>query len=318
MKAIVLTTPGGPEQLAITDISTPEIGQGEVLVEVKAISINPVDAKTRAGKGIYGRIKNENPLIIGWDIAGVVTESHSELFRPGDAVFGMVNFPGHGKGYAGYVAAPASQLALKPASISFEEAAASTLVALTAWQALVTNANVQKGQKVLVHAAAGGVGHIAVQIAKQLGAEVTGTSSGRNREFVLGLGADHHIDYQGYDWRAHPDEYDFVLDAIGGDNIDNSLIVTKPGGSIISIPTGLNEAVTAKAATKGVKGYFMLVQSNGDDMKSVAGLLGKGIIRAHVSQTFPFSQMAEAHQSIETGRTVGKIVIDWWAFAFQW
>src|SRR5690606_29039085 len=170
MKAIVLQTPGGAENLVIQDVDRPVIKSGEVLVMVKAISINPVDVKTRNGKGIYGRIKNEQPLVLGWDISGIVLESQDAKFQIGDKVFGMVNFLQHGRAYAQYVAAPASHLALKPQNISHEKAAAATLVALTAWQALVTNANVRKGQKVLIHAASGGVGHIAVQIAKYLGA----------------------------------------------------------------------------------------------------------------------------------------------------
>lgn len=309
MKAIVLKTPGGVDELEYIETETPAIQTGEVLVKLKALSINPVDVKTRQGKGVYGIIKDAHPLILGWDIAGTVTESKSDLFAVGDEVFGMVNFPGHGKAYAEYVAAPAAQLALQPKNISSEEAAAATLVALTAWQALVKNANVKKGQKVLIHAASGGVGHIAVQIAKYLGAEVTGTSSEKNKAFVLSLGADHHIDYHSYDWSAHPDQFDFVLDTIGGDNIDHSIVVAKPGSSIISIPTGLNEQVTEKAKAKNVNGYFMMVQSNGEDMKQIASLLEKGILKPFVSQTFPFEKMADAHTQLETGRTLGKIVV---------
>ncbi|MFD2289150.1 NADP-dependent oxidoreductase [Pedobacter petrophilus] len=279
------------------------------MIKVKAISINPVDVKTRSGKGIYGRIKTETPLILGWDIAGIVAETQSDLFKIGDEVFGMVNFPGHGKAYSEYIAAPANQLALKPRTISFENAAATTLVALTAWQALVTNANVQKGEKVLIHAASGGVGHIAVQIAKYLGAEVTGTSSAKNKDFVLGLGADKHINYNGYNWASQSREYDFVLDTIGGDNIDNSIFATKKGGTIISIPTGLSEAVTKKAKEKGINGYNILVQSSGEDMKKISSLLEQGIIKPFVSQTFHFEQMAEAHLQLETRKTVGKIVV---------
>ncbi|PJR04101.1 NADP-dependent oxidoreductase [Avrilella dinanensis] len=309
MKAIVLKTPGGVENLVIQDLDKPIIKSGEVLIQVKAISINPVDIKTRNGKGIYGRIKDEKPLILGWDISGMVVESQDAKFQIGDEVFGMVNFPGHGKAYAEYVAAPALHLARKPQNISHEEAAATTLVALTAWQALVTNANVQKGQKVLIHAASGGVGHIAVQIAKHLGAIVVGTSSAKNKDFVLSLGADAHIDYHDYDWANHPREFDFVLDTIGGDNIDNSLEVTKEGGSIISIPTGLNEEVTAKAASKGVTGYFILVQSNGDDTEKIAKLLEKGIIKPYIFKAYGFDQIQEAHLQQETGRTVGKLII---------
>ncbi|MCF6405065.1 NADP-dependent oxidoreductase [Chitinophaga filiformis] len=309
MKAIILKAPGSVEQLEYSDIEKPHIGAGEVLVKVKAISINPVDVKTREGKGMYGMINTQKPLILGWDIAGTVEQSESDLFRPGDNVFGMVNFPGHGKAYAEYVAAPASQLALKPSNVSFEQAAAATLVALTVWQAMKARADVQKGQKVLVHAASGGVGHIAIQIAKYLGAEVTGTSSAKNRDFVLGLGADSHFDYQGYDWASHPHKYDFVLDTIGGDNFHRSIDVTKAGGTIISIPTSLDEQVTEKAKAKGINGSFMLVKSNGKDMEQIASLLEKGIIDPYVSRTFTFDQMREAHLQMESGRTVGKIVI---------
>ena len=309
MKAIVLTTPGGVDNLVIQDLDKPVIRSGEVLIQAKAISINPVDGKSRLGKGIFGRIKDENPLILGWDVSGVVVESLSAKFEIGDEVFGMVNFPGHGKAYAEYVAAPASQLTHKPKNISHEAAAAATLVALTAWQALVTNANVQRGQKVLIHAASGGVGHIAVQIAKYLGATVVGTSSARNKDFVLDLGADAHIDYNDYEWGDHPKEFDFVLDTIGGDNIDSSLKVTKEGGSIISIPTGLNDEITAKATSKGIKGYFILVQFNGDDMEKIASLLEKEIVTPHIYKTYDFNQIQKAHIQQETGRTVGKLII---------
>ncbi|WP_119789546.1 NADP-dependent oxidoreductase [Flavobacterium anhuiense] len=311
MRAIILNEPGDVNQLHYTEIPQPEPLENEVLIKVKAISINPVDVKTRAGKGVYGRLKEESPLIIGWDISGVVEKTGSKVtqFKKGDAVFGMVNFPGHGKAYAEYVAAPETHLALKPANISFEQAAAATLVALTAYQALVHHAKVQAGQNILVHAASGGVGHIAIQIAKYLGAAVTGTSSLKNKEFVLGLGADKHIDYNAYDWNSHQDSFDFILDTIGGDNIDKSIEVTKKGGTLISIPTGLNEKVTEKAKLKGIEGYFILVQSNGEDMKAIADLLEKGIIRPFVSETFPFDKMKEAHLQQETGRTKGKIII---------
>jgi len=309
MKAFILNSPGDVNQLLLTDIEKPLIAKGEVLVQVKAISINPVDVKTREGKGVYGMLKEQTPLILGWDISGVVTESGSEKFKIGDEVFGMVNFPGHGKAYAEYVAAPAAHLALKPKGVNFEDAAAGTLAALTAWQALVDNAGVKPGQHVLVHAAAGGVGHFAVQLAKHLGAKVTGTSSLKNRDFVLQLGADAHIDYQNYDWNSHAEEFDFVLDTIGGDNIDKSVQVTKKGGIVISIPSGLNAEVTAKAEAKGVKGYFILVKSNGDEMESIAGLLEQGSLRPHVSAVFPFDKLSEAHLQVESGRTVGKVIV---------
>ncbi|RAJ33356.1 NADP-dependent oxidoreductase [Pedobacter cryoconitis] len=309
MKAIVLTAAGDVDKLALTTLPAPVIAEDEVLIQVKAISINPVDAKTRSGKGLYGKLKEQPPIILGWDVSGIVTESKSPLFKVGDEVFGMVNFPGHGKAYAEYVAAPAVHLALKPANISHEEAAAATLAALTAWQVLVNYAKIKATDQVLIHAAAGGVGHYAVQIAKHIGAYVIGTSSAKNKDFVMKLGADAHIDYTSQRFEDVVEGLDFVFDTIGGDNIDRSLEVIKTGGTIISIPSGLNEDVTAKASAKGINGYFILVESNGEDMKQLAGLLEKGIVKSHVGQTYSFEQLPAAHSAIESGRTVGKIVI---------
>jgi len=311
MKAIILKEFGDVENLVITELPQPEIKADEVLVQVKAISINPVDVKTRSGKGMAGRLKEFQPLILGWDISGVITKVGADVseFQAGDEIFGMVNFPGHGQAYAEYVAAPASHLAKKPQNISHEEAAAATLAALTAWQVMVDNAKVKAGQKALIHAAAGGVGHYAVQLAKHLGLHVIGTSSAANRDFVLGLGADEHIDYRSQKFEEVVSDLDFVLDALGGENIDRSLEVVKPGGTLISIPSGMSEVLTEKAKSKNINAYFILVQSNGQQMKILADLLEKGILKSHVSHSFPFENLAEAHLQVETGRTVGKVVV---------
>lgn len=310
MKAFILKEPGAPSNLVNSEVPTPSINSDEVLIQVKAISINPADAKTRSGQGLYGRLKDINPLILGWDVSGIVIESNSDLFKKGDEVFGMINFPGNGKAFAEYVAAPASHLAKKPKNITHNEAAGATLAALTAWQVLVTNAKIKKGDRVLIHAAAGGVGHFAVQIAKHIGAYVIGTSSAENRDFVLSLGADEHIDYKTQAFEKAVKDVDFVLDTIGGENIDRSLDVIVKGGTLISLPTGLNEAVTEKAKAKNVNGYFILVQSNGEDMQAIANLLEKNIIKSHISKTFSFNQMQEAHIQIESGKTVGKLVVE--------
>lgn len=311
MKAVILKSFGEVENLVLSDIAKPAVGAREVLVQIKAISINPIDAKTRSGRGLSGRLESENPILLGWDIAGVIAETGAGVndFKIGDEVFGMVNFPGHGQAYAEYVAAPASHLAKKPANITFEEAAAGTLAALTAWQGLVHHASLKADQRVLIHAAAGGVGHYAVQIAKGLGAYVIGTTSAANKDFVLSLGADEHIDYKAQSFDKVVYDVDVVFDSIGGDYIDRSLEVLKAGGTIISIVSGMNDAVTEKANARGVIGKRMVVQSSGLDMKLLAEWFESGKLKSHVSKTYPLVRMSDAHRQIESGHTVGKIVV---------
>lgn len=311
MKAITLTGFGGIENLIATEIPVPVIAENEVLIHVKSISINPIDVKTRAGRGVAGLIKDLLPVVIGWDVSGVITETGSEVsgFKPGDEVFAMITFPTPGKTYAAYVAAPADQLALKPANISHDEAAAATLATLTAWQGLTLHNGIKKGDRVLIHAAAGGVGHYAVQIARYFGAYVIGTSSAANRDFVLSLGADEHIDYRAQAFEEVLDAIDFVFDPMGGDYIDRSLKVIKKGGTMVSLPTGLNESLPEKARQAGVNGFTMKAKVSGEDMHTIAGLLEKGLIKSHISRIFPISEVAKAHLEIESGRTVGKIVL---------
>ena len=311
MKAIILKDFGGVENLVAAELDTPSINADEVLVSIKSISINPIDVKTRAGKGVAPILKEEQPIILGWDISGIIEGIGSAVtaLKLGDEVFGTIAFPNAGKAYASYVAAPASELVIKPSNITHDEAAAATLAALTAWQALSNHRSLHKGDRVLIHAASGGVGHYAIQIAKHLGAYIIGTSSIQNKDFVLSLGADEHIDYKAGPFQNSVKEIDFVLDTIGGDNIDASLLVMKTGGTIVSIPSGLNEQVVEKAKASGKHGYTMKMKPSGYDMKIIADFLGKGIIKSHVSKTFSFDQMAEAHLQLESGRTVGKVTL---------
>jgi NADPH:quinone reductase-like Zn-dependent oxidoreductase len=311
MKAILLKDFGGTEQLELTEIPKPVIKDHEVLVRTKYISINPIDVKTRSGKGQAERIKDKMPAILGWDVAGVVVEKGSQAdgISEGDEVFGQVNFPGPGGCYAEFVAASAQHLAIKPANTGFDEAAAASLAALTAWQAIHRYGKVKAGNKVLIHAASGGVGHFAVQFCKYLGANVTGTSSAGNKEFVLSLGADAHIDYSSGPFEEKISGVDFVLDTIGGDNIDRSLKVMKPGSIIVSLPSGLSESVAEKAKMAGMHGYKMLVEPSKDDIQFIADLLAKKILKPHVSRVFSFEEMAAAHKQLESGKTVGKVVV---------
>ncbi len=313
MRVITLKEAGGVENLIYTEIPKPKVQQYEVLVKVKSISINPVDVKARANEGVLSRIYNDKrPVILGWDISGEIVEMGKfvKSFQLGNQVFGMVNFIGSGNAYAEYVSVPTNQLAIKPKNISHEEASGATLAALTAWQALVTNGEIKKDSKVLIHAGAGGVGHFAVQIAKHLGAYVFATSSAKNKDFILSLGADKHIDYHSDKFYEKLNDIDFVLDAIGGEVLLHSIDVVKQNGKIITLlPPDFDENIKAKAKNRKVNLSYMVVQSNGDDMNSIADLLGNKYLKSHISAKYPFSKMSEAHLKVETGRTVGKVVV---------
>jgi NADPH:quinone reductase-like Zn-dependent oxidoreductase len=294
----------------------PNIKPDEVLIKVKAISINPVDVFVRQNKsslqGILKPAKDEDTFIIGWDISGIIESVGNAVteFKKGDEVFGMVNFPGNGKAYAGYVAALANQLALKPKKISFEEAAAATLAALTAWQGLVTYGKIKKSDKVLIHAAGGGVGHFAVQIAKNFGTYVIGTGSSSKKDFILGLGADEFIDYSVEKFEDKVVDADIVLDSIASsEHLLRSIYITKNGGTVISIKSSFSDELLEVAKSKRINTYRILVSSNGNDMKQIARLLEEGKLHSHVSEKYKFEDLPKAHQKIETGKTLGKIVV---------
>lgn len=311
MKAIILKQAGGVENLVVEELPMPSPKKGEVLIKINAISINPVDIKTRKGMSLYNKLRENEPVILGWDVSGEVIEAGEDAtaFEIGEEVFGMVNFPGHGNAYAEYVTAPVAHLADKPDQITHQEAAASSLAALTAWQVLMQQAKVQSGERVLIHAAAGGVGHFGVQIAKYLGAYVIGTGSDANYDFVKELGADEYVDYNHERFEEVIQNVDIVFDAVGGDNPKRSLDIIRGGGLLIAIAGGITDEVKKLAEEKGVKAWAYLVQSNGDDMEQLAELLEAGTIRPHISHEFSFDQIKEAHTQIETGRTRGKIVI---------
>ena len=316
MKAIVLKSAGGVENLVLKVLEVPTPGSDEVLVQVKAIGINPVDAFVRGNEEVlnhYLKLQpGESPVIIGWDISGVVTQTGASVskFEEGDEVFGMVRFPGHGKAYAEYVAAPVDHLALKPKNISHEEAAAATLAALTAWQALVTYGKVQKNDKVLIDAAGGGVGHYAIQIAKHFGAYVIGIASEAKKELVLGLGADEHLDYKRVKFEEQVKDADLVLDSHrDADHLSRSIDAAKNGGRIISLLAPFEGKLAEKAKAKELYTKRMGVVSKGEDMEALAGLLQSGALQSHISATFPFEEMGKAHEQVSSGKTAGKIVV---------
>ena len=311
MKAILLEKTGGVENFLIKDVKKPAAKENEVLISVKAIGVNPVDFKARANEDLLNSLTGEQrPAIIGWDVSGTIIAIGNNItkFKIGDNVFGMINFPGSGNAYAEFVAAPEDHLVKIPKNISFEEAAATTLAAVTALQAL--KPRVKKSDRVLIHAGSGGVGHFAIQIAKSLGAYVITTSSAKNKDFVLSLGADEHIDYGSQKFEEILTDIDFVLDLFNGDILLNSIKITKNGGTIISLPTAdFSDEVLKLAKERNVDVSFTVVQSNGDDMNTLKNMLESGTLKPHISKTFAFEKMGDAHLQLESGRTVGKVIV---------
>ncbi|MBJ7533184.1 NADP-dependent oxidoreductase [Rhodomicrobium vannielii ATCC 17100] len=311
MRAVVLDRFGSIENLQVKDLPIPEPGVGEVLVRIAAGSLNPIDVKTRTGQGAANFAAIVPPIVLGWDLSGTVVACGAEAgdWRPGDAVFGSIGFPGLGRTNADYTVARADHLARKPPPVTHEQAAAAAMAGQTAWQALTRHGRPAGGQKVLVQAASGGVGHMAVQIAKQFGADVTGTSSASNRDFVLSLGADTHIDYRNRPIETYPRDFDMVFDAVGGNTTLRSLALLKEDGLLVSILPPNDEIVAEEAVRTGRRFHFVLMQSSAADMTAVAHLLASGAIRPHVSQRFALTDLGRAHALQETGRSVGKIVI---------
>jgi len=306
MRAISQDVLGGPEVLELVELPRPEPGLSEILVRVHAAGLNPTDWKHRAHKIFLG----PPPFVLGWDVSGVVeaTGFGVTLFRPGDEVFGMLPYP-HGAGsHAGYVAGPARAFAPKPAGLDHVQAGAVPLAALTAWQALADTAGLSAGQRVLIHAAAGGVGHLAVQIAKARGAYVIGTASARNHDLVRGLGADEMIDYHGADLAEATGDLDVVLDAFGGDYPARSLPLLRPGGRLISLLPFPPE-VAAEAGRLGVRAQVMLVEADHGGMTAIAQLVNQGKLRPVVAGTFQMADAAKAHELGEAGHVAGKLVL---------
>ncbi|MER5496904.1 NADP-dependent oxidoreductase [Streptomyces sp. NPDC002561] len=307
MRAIGQDIHGTPEVLKEVVLPRPVPGPGQILVAVRAAGMNPTDWKHRAA----GLFLNRLPLVLGWDVSGVVEAVGFgvTLFEPGDEVFGMLPYP-HGVGsHAEYVTGPARAFARKPAGVDHVRAAALPLAALTAHQALVDTAAVRAGQRVLVHAAAGGVGHLAVQIAKSRGAYVIGTASAPKHDFVRSLGADEVVDYRTIDFRDAVRDVDVVLDPLSGDTRVRSLDVLRPGGVLVSLLPGTDPDEAARAAARGIRVKTLLVEADHAGMNAVADLVAAGSLHAHVEAVFPLADAARAHALGETGRTTGKIVL---------
>ncbi|GAA1560349.1 NADP-dependent oxidoreductase [Kribbella lupini] len=312
MRAVVQHTVGGPDVLSVQQVPRPEPLPTEVRVKVHAAGINPVDWKTRAGAGMAG-VLGDPPFILGWDVSGVVEKVGFGVttLREGDEVYGMPWFPRAAGGYAEYVTAPARQFARKPSTVSHEQAAAVPLAALTAWQALVDTAHVESGQRVLIHAAAGGVGHLAVQFAKHLGAHVIGTARANNHEWLTKLGADEVIDYTAVRFEKAVSDADVVVDLVGDlhDTSTRSLDALRAGGLLVAVPAGVSPELAAAAEAKGRRVTPFLVEPDGPALAAIGVLIDSGEVVVEVEEAFELEQVAAAHLRGESNRTRGKLVL---------
>lgn len=306
MRAMSQNVLGGPEVLKEVELGRPEPGLSQILVRVHAAGVNPTDWKHRAHTIFLG----PPPFVLGWDVSGVVeaTGFGVTLFKPGDEVFGMLPYPYGVGSHAEYVAGPTRAFALKPGAVDHVQAGALPLVGLTAWQALTETARLQPGQRVLIHAAAGGVGHVAVQIAKALGAEVLGTASAGRHALLRSLGADELIDYHAADFAAAAGDVDVVLDSVGGDYLARSLRTLRSGGTLISLQP-LPAEVAAEAARLGIRAQVMLAEADHAGMTAIADLVTQGKLRPVIAGTFPLADAAKAHALGDTGHVAGKLVL---------
>jgi NADPH:quinone reductase-like Zn-dependent oxidoreductase len=304
MEAIRIHKFGGPDVLQREDVDKPVPAGGEMLVQVMAASVNPVDFKIREGnRGDESAL----PMTLGRDLAGVVEQVGNEVsgFAVGDDIFALL---GHGRGaYAEYVLVLPQEAAPKPGNLSYVEAAAVPLVALTAWQGIFDHGGLEAGQRLLVHGGAGGVGHMAVQLAKARGAWVAATAAGEDLDFLRSIGADQAIDYQTQRFEDEVSDIDVVFDLVAGETQARSWAVLKPGGIIVST---LTEPPQDEARRRGMRGTRYVAEANGPELLEIARLIEEGKVRPRVQSTFPLDRAAEAQEALEHGHTRGKIVLE--------
>jgi NADPH:quinone reductase-like Zn-dependent oxidoreductase len=296
MRAAQIQQTGGPEVLEVTDVDAPRPGDGEVLIAVKAASVNPLDYKIRSGD-------REVPLpaVLGIDVSGVVEESNSPEHSAGDEVFGIAA----SGSYAEKATAAAAMVASKPSGISHEQAAAIPVAGNTAWQALFETGGLQEGQTVLIAGASGGVGHFAVQFARNAGARVIGSASGRNREFVESLGADEFVDYTEQDVGEAVSNADLVFDTVGGNTTAGLVPALAKGGVLVTIA---GEPPADAAADRGARAELLIGSPDAAVLAKIADQVASGEVRIEI-ETLPLEEIRKAHEQIESGRTRGKIVI---------
>ena len=330
MKAFIIKRYGKKEKLQLSEIAEPVVKENDVLVQVYAASVNQLDAKIKTGE-FKLLLPYKFPLILGHDVAGIITKVGSKIsrFKVGDEVFARPADFEIGT-FAEYIAINENDVAMKPKNISMDQAASIPLVGLTAWQALVEKANLQKGQKVFIQAGSGGVGTIAIQLAKHLGATVATTTSADNFDLVKSLGADIVIDYKTQDFETILKDYDLVLNSQDVETLEKSLKILKPGGKVISISGPpdtafakeiglswlmkiaiffLSRKVKSQAQKIGVDYSFLFMQANGKQLSEISSLIDAGVILPIIDKAFPFEQTNEAMSYVASGRAKGKVIV---------
>lgn len=310
MKAIRIHQYGSEEELIVEEVPKPECQVDDVLVKVHAAGVNPIDWKVRSGS--YASVFDfKFPFILGWDVSGTVESVGSKVedFKVGDAVYSLVAFPQLGNCYAETVAVKAEHLWHKPTDFSFEQAAATPLVALTAWQVLFDIGKLKASEKVLIHAGAGGVGHVAIQLAKAKGAFVYTTCSKSKIPLVSDLGADVVIDYQQDNFQDLVKDLDLVIDTVGGAITKQSLSVLKDNGTLVTIASMITPEIEALAQTRQLRAVRHLVHPSQAQLQEITQLANEGLLTIHLAEAFHYSKVKNAHQNIESGHTQGKIVL---------
>ena len=297
MQAVLIHETGGPDVLHYEEAERPEPGDGQVLIRVHAAAVNPTDWKSRRGLS-----EMRLPAVLGRDASGTVEVSRAEGFAEGEDVFGYVP----GGGYAEFALASADTIANKPAALSHEQAAALPVAGMTAWQALFDRGGLTRGQTALIAGAAGGVGHLAVQFAKLAGARVIGTGSSRNRDFVLGLGADEYVDYTEQDVSQAVRGVDVAFDPVGGDTTEALVPTLREGGVLITIASAPPEEA---ARARGASAQLLVMSPSSEQLTRIAELVAGGEVRVEISEVLPLTDVQRAHELSESGHTRGKIVL---------
>jgi NADPH:quinone reductase len=303
---------GPPSVIQIVNSNTPQPSDDELLIKIHAAGVNPIDGKIREGSSFVAQsLKDQLPICLGYDLCGEVVQCGARIsqLQPGQRVVGSVGRHLSPSAYSEYVVAKIHEVLPIPDGLDAVTAAALPIAGLTAWQAIHKHGKLQKGERILIHAGAGGVGHLAVQLARIHGAEVWTTASPRHHEFLQKLGMEHIIDYRETDFETVIQDVDLVIDLVGGETGVRSFDVLKAGGRIVTVPTITRDDILEKAAERQITATGMLAEINLSDLSRLVNMVATQEIQLAIGETYPFSDVVLAHESLEKKNTEGKIVL---------